>query len=441
METKPKIISYLPQIYQSQEKDSLFYYLLSIFGQELEQIEKVIKGIIIAHTVDFADKKGAKIDDLTRLGALFDIKPKVDEGIENFRERLKETIKVYLSGLNTAEAVIRITALHFGYKIVEITPPTLEEPFVTKATLDTYEIEVRDNPPQFVSTQKEAVTGEDWDVYNNGLFDVSPSIVITCLDKVVVHPQITNFTTGQIIGYKGIIPEGKSLVITFEGGLKAQIDGRNVTNELFILKGESFGKARFDVSCFAHVEESFILPVGRSCLHYFSSSGRFDCDSFDQATFYKLEVGEFDESRFNEVIFATPPEVELKFSWQEARMATFWLNLPYESFEREINSFKKDISKTILSDINIVKSAGVKAIVHLIYGYQKDENFTQHQILRDELPLFKIKSQPEEQMSQTDRLSGMHLLNNTFMEGQGISDSLTFKGICDLTRFDISTFA
>lgn len=422
METKPKIIRHLPQIYQAQETDSLFYYLLNIFGQELEQVEKEIKGIIASHTVDFADKKRAKIDDLTKLGALFDIKPKDDEKIEDFRERLKETIKLYLGGLGTAEAVIGMTAIHFGCKVKKITPPTIEQSFVTKATIGTFEIEVIDSPPQFVSTQKEAVIGEDWVVCNNGLFEVTPEIIITSLDKAVVNPQITNFTTGQIIEYKGIILKGKSLVITFDDiskDLKAKIDGKDVTNKLFILKGEAIGSIRFDLSCFAQVGTSFTLPAGKSCLHYFSSSGKFDLDSFDRATFYKLKAGEFDDkSRFDQVIFATPPEVEIKFSWQEARSATFWLNLPYELF-------KNDVSKSILSDINIVKSAGVKAIVHLIYGYNEDPNFIQCQSLRDEAPLFKMKSQTKEEMSTSDSLSGMHLLNNALKDAQGGNDSLS----------------
>lgn len=143
------------------------------------------------------------------------------------------------------------------------------------------------------------------------MFDVLPDIIITCLDKVVVNPQITNSTTNQIIVYNGIIPEGKSLVITFDGGLKAEIDGKNVSSELFILKGKDFGNARFDLSSFADVETSFVLPSGRSCLKYLSSSGKFDFDSFDRATFYKLKVGEFDESWFDQVIFATPRKLRL----------------------------------------------------------------------------------------------------------------------------------
>lgn len=164
--------------------------------------------------------------------------------------------------------------------------------------------------------------------------------------------------------------------------------------------------------------------------------------------------------------------------------------------------FKRDVNISILSeDINIVKAAGVKAIIHLSYGYKENENFLQCQKLRDEIPLFKITAQDKEEMSINDKLSGIRLLGGVFVEGQkssdkligmqllnnafvdrqggndslseirlsrnalkdgqggndklsgirllnstvvdtqGIIDRLTFKGVFDLTRSDVSTFA
>lgn len=448
MGDEPKIIRYLPEIYQAQEEGFLFNKLLSIFAQELEEIESAIKSVIASHTSDFADKNGSKIDDLARLGALFEIKPKVDEPIEDFRERLKESVKLYLDGLSTAEAVIRMTALHFGYRVNKIERFNLATPFFATAKLvdknkSTFEIEVRDNPPQFVSSQREVVNGEDWDACNNGLFEVRPSMVITSLHRAVVNPQISNFTTGQVVGYMGVIPEGKSLVINVEavsGVARASLDGRDVTENLFFLKGESFDSARFDLSRFAQVGDSLILPRGRSRMRYSFSAARFDFGFFDQSAFYQKDAGEFDESLFDQAIFAPePPDARLTFRWQEHRMATFWLKLPYELLNKEIPFFKGDITRSIISDINLVKAAGVRAIIYTVYGCDENEDFIQRQTLTDTPPVVEIRSGAKEDTGLSDGLNNIHIKNRLRDAQQG-SDRLIIKGAFDLTRFDAAVF-
>ncbi|MFH1860618.1 MAG: hypothetical protein ABH870_06365 [bacterium] len=117
MNKTDKIFSYLPELYQNIGKESIIYSIVDIFGKKLQCIEDDIFEVMRAHWVNHADRDKETIDDLNRLGSLFDIRPIEGESIEKYRRRLKRMIKVYLEGVGTTKAIIEVVAAVFDWDV------------------------------------------------------------------------------------------------------------------------------------------------------------------------------------------------------------------------------------------------------------------------------------------------------------------------------------
>ena len=103
------IIRHLPDLYKSEDESSLSL-LLKAFSRQLQQIETAQFEIMKAHWIDQA----GNTDDLSGLGALFDVPMLEYEETEVYRTRLRDTIAAYLAGVGTKEVVMKITAATLG---------------------------------------------------------------------------------------------------------------------------------------------------------------------------------------------------------------------------------------------------------------------------------------------------------------------------------------
>ena len=114
-----RILSYLPGTFRPSEQRSALRAFVGAFGNELQQAENSLAAIMQAHWVDHADRGAKVVDDLACLAALYGLAPRVDEGVEEFREHLKRYIRTFIEGSVTVQGIFRITAESLGIKIAD----------------------------------------------------------------------------------------------------------------------------------------------------------------------------------------------------------------------------------------------------------------------------------------------------------------------------------
>ena len=107
---------------------SALFALVDAFGSELLKAENSLAAIMQAHWVDHADRGAEVIDDLARIAALYGLAPRCkdeddeaeaklcslpslcDETVEEFRQRLKHYVRIFLEGTTTTQGIFRLTA-------------------------------------------------------------------------------------------------------------------------------------------------------------------------------------------------------------------------------------------------------------------------------------------------------------------------------------------
>lgn len=114
-----RILGYLPSTFKAQNGTSPLKTVVGTFGQELQGAENALAAVMRAHWVDHADRAAPEIDDLARLAALYGLAPRDDDGVEEFRERLKRYVRTFLEGTTTVQGLLRITADALGVRIAD----------------------------------------------------------------------------------------------------------------------------------------------------------------------------------------------------------------------------------------------------------------------------------------------------------------------------------
>jgi hypothetical protein len=114
-----RIISYLPETFQKRPSGPALRAVVDAFGRQLQDAENSLAAVMQAHWVDYADLLAEEIDDLARIGALYGLAPRNDEGVEEFREHLKRYVRTFLEGTVTVQGVLRITAEALGLHIAD----------------------------------------------------------------------------------------------------------------------------------------------------------------------------------------------------------------------------------------------------------------------------------------------------------------------------------
>jgi len=112
-----RILSNLPATFQPFPRPSALFTLVNAFGIPLQEAENLLVEVMKAHWVDHADRGRKTIRDLALLAALYDLQPRPDEGVEEFREHLKRYVRAYLEGTATIRGVLRLAADTLGLAI------------------------------------------------------------------------------------------------------------------------------------------------------------------------------------------------------------------------------------------------------------------------------------------------------------------------------------
>lgn len=302
MKRTRRILERFPDFYKVWDENTRIFKVVSAIGKRLEEADKDINAVLRAHWIDTAFN-----GDLDKLGAIFNLKRRMGEADPEYRSRLKRAIMDFKGG-GTVNAILSSVKMVLGLP-------------------DNYPLELVENPPVNLSKVLRVRTGDRWFMSSNSVLDALPIISITPEMKGmnILKPTIINIDTEEKITFNGIIREGEELRI--ENG-RATLNGRDVTESL---STQSVPRLLRRGSIWSYIEQ------------------------------VEEKIGRFDESNFDESIFATHiPTVRISFNWVAYQPATFEIKIP-----KNILSRKNDLS--ILEEvINSIKASGVKAIIKVI---------------------------------------------------------------------------
>jgi hypothetical protein len=310
-----KIISHLPEFYQAQLRRKLLFKVMDVFGMQLQGVENSLPEIIKSHFIDYADLDRALPVDLVKIGALFNVLTRQGEGTEAYRRRLRNYIRLYLGGLGTSDAVIRMAALTFDLDIPRWTYPNgmeiitrpesgfkNKDPFTTVAYLylpgsaplfDEAEFDdpgvpfekslcmkVIDNPPIPQNFYKGVRHGQNWETINDSVVDSPLELRISALYYRLKFPVLTNRSTGQVVRFIGIIPKGQVLRVSVmeDNTVTAHLDGTDVGEFVEAVKGAMFDRDCFDRAYFVGEKVLPVVPKKTSKWHFSVASAVFGAD-------------------------------------------------------------------------------------------------------------------------------------------------------------------
>jgi hypothetical protein len=297
-----RITERLPHFYLKWDRESVISSLVSTFGTRIDEAENDLVSVMRAHWVDTSH--GLSLD---LMGALLQMKRQENESDRDFRLRLKTAILSYKGG-GTLAAIRRSISLALGM------PKEIP-------------VEIVENPPRRMERSWNVRANQEWTVNPRSIEDSTPEITITVATEnaSVKSPELVNLTTGDKIGFKGMLSPGDVLQIG-PGG--ATLNGKDASRNL---SGEVVPN----------------LPRIRSKWKYNEELGG--------------NVGVFDKTEFDKCVFAVDIISRISFSWTARQPATFEVQVPKKLLA------EAGLSPQNLQDIiNSIKAAGVQADLKVI---------------------------------------------------------------------------
>jgi len=303
MSRTKEIINKFPSFYNSWDKESTIFKVVSTFGTQLDEAEKDIDVILRSKWVDTAKRK-----DLEMLGAIYNINRRANEPDKDYRNRLKTAIQGFKGGGT-------ISAIRTSLRIMLGLDPK-------------YPLKIIENPPRKVREDIKVKSGEAWEMSSKSIQDAeNVSIEIDVEEgNSIKDPTIINMETDESITFNGNILAEKKLLIKDNS---AVLGGKDMTDKL----------SRKTIP---------VIPRKKTELRYMES--------------LESKIGIFDSARFDKHVFAVDiSTVSIIFDWRAYQPATFEVHIP-----REIMQERGVSEENIRDVVNSVKATGVNAIIKLI---------------------------------------------------------------------------
>lgn len=117
-----RILANLPPTFRLRGDPSALRALVDAYGGELQDAENALVAVMRAHWVEFADAGEQEIRDLARFAALYGLRPRPDESVEEFREHLLRYVRSQLEGTVTVAGILRSAAEALGLHLEEDAP-------------------------------------------------------------------------------------------------------------------------------------------------------------------------------------------------------------------------------------------------------------------------------------------------------------------------------
>ena len=219
-----RILNYLPKTFGPLPRPTALYSVVDAFGSELQRAENTLAAVMFAHWVDYADRNEEFIADLGCFAQLYGLTPRgapangqpakgttcpnvpSDETVEEFRERLKRYVEMFLEGTTNVRGVFRVVANALGLHIAD-----------SYSEMDTWWTRSEDS---LLSTEGR---GDDAAVL---LFGVESPFVAG-------HGPLAARTTGKVNLSSGVDLTGASiLMVAVDGSSPSKIDFSNKVPDL-----------------------------------------------------------------------------------------------------------------------------------------------------------------------------------------------------------------
>jgi hypothetical protein len=481
------IIRHLPEIYGAHDRETVLFKFIDTFGRKLQEIEDNMVEIMRSHWVDHA----ATMDTLTRLGTLYDIRPRegkatgeehiyVDDKdtydlkravvrkIERITDTLdktghefeKDTYTLINGKLKWIEGKSKPddnTKFYVDYSWLEelgVFRRRLKETIKTylngvgtvetikkivTTTLNIKDIEFDDPRLQFrliefplrlvVSEEQKVSFGVEWSEVTRG-FGPGDKECEPIIQITGIGERTANpVITNTTTGVQ-VLFEGivpDGKVLTITPEGIATLDGRDVSDYIHMYKGSQFNHSYFGETEFA------VEYKGTPSLPRGISTWRY---STEDAVF--ANGGEYPFSLFNRALFGPISEVvsvgpvaKVQLRWFEKQLATFIIKIPW--YDRDSKGVISDTQNVrarheVKAAVDKVKAAGVRGIIDYFEELEAEKNY------QNESLSFGLRTLNMERNTLEDRIS----LSQNFVlsDRQTSSDKLIFLGVYDMSYFD-----
>jgi hypothetical protein len=368
------------------ERDAVLTRLVDAFAFELEAVAEDLDRLQRTHWVNLA----YRLQDLAALARLVDAEPLPGEGLGAFRARLLALVKARLGGAVGPQEIKT-----FVYEYLFGAERALESTFVPGlARLELEEafrsdeqplapLALVENPERLRRSRALAALGGRvpylcrWQERNGGLEHAVATFAVTGFPEGrTAVPLLVNVTTGDLIGYGGVLGVGRRLTLepadgtTHSRPVRALLDGvHDVTARVFSVSGFELGVPFTP----ADLDPEPLLPRlarGANDLLYLSV-GLFGVRGLDHV-FYAiadaaLREGVYNETFFDHALFPSGPVALLEMAWTEVEPASFEVHVPRGVValapELEGLPVHELVASALESTIQEIRAAGVRAAV------------------------------------------------------------------------------
>jgi hypothetical protein len=393
----------------TQAPDSVLASLLGVGAMEFDTAQEDLDRLRRSHWIGTAFRLG----DVEKLAALVGVtRLPWEQDVDGFRERVRAIVTARLQGALGAAELRR-----FVYDYLAGAQRSLHAVLVPGLpAVDTWE-DAFAPPPEGQPHRKlgfvEFPAGHHrsaalalaggkvpylfrWTERNGGLDPAPARVSVTGLGGFrTAVPVIANLTTGDLVGWAGVVGTGRRLAIgpgpdgrSATAVLDDEVSGRvDVSSRLFSVSGyepgQPFGPGDLDP-----VPQAVLLERGDNDLRYLSV-GLYDVRGLDHVFFAlaadALREGIFDDTRFDEALFPGGTVAGLDMDWDERAPATFRVRVPRGVIVEDpgiagTGTFA-DVHSTLRASLDELRAAGVRAELELV-GLRE----TQDQRVRAQLP-------------------------------------------------------
>jgi hypothetical protein len=387
--------------------------LLDVASLELEAVAEDLDRVRRTHWVDLVYQLG----DLDKLAALLGIERLSWEDLPTFRARLIPLAKAMLAGAVGPRAIRGFVfdylsrasdALH-ATVVLGLNRHDAENAFAPDPDVPAYRpLVLAEYPPRLrrsnvLRTRRGRVPYLfRWEERNRGLDEtVVACTIIGMPSGRTAVPIVVNLSTGDLVGWAGVVAVGQRLRVEAAGGgdpraaratLTTLSGRRDVTDRLFTLgdyrSGVPFSSGDLDPAP--------LLPRltrGQNSIVYLSA-GLYGVAGLDHVFFAiagdDLREAVFDQTRFDHSVFPSGTVAGLELEWTEREPASFEVRVPrtVAIAPEGAGSVHEELAAALTSGVERLHAAGVRAQLRF-------EPFTETQRQADRVQLPWVVLPPE----------------------------------------------
>jgi len=382
-----RLLDLLPGAY-AVAGDAVLTSLLDVVALELETFQEDLDLMRQCHWI----RSVYRLADAEKLAALVGIQRLPWEALEMFRERILALVAARLQG-----ALGPVEIKRFVFEYIRKSEDVLGCTFVPGLRkLDfAHAFPTEDEPPRFgvlelrenprrvrASGALQARSGRvpylhRWSESNRGLDETVATFRVSGLPGGRTSvPVLVNETTGDLIGYAGRIPFGRTLVLQAGDSagrpVRATLDGADVTGRVFGMEGFTLGVPFTP----AQLDTQPRLPrLARGANEWiFLCLGLYDLRGLNNFFFAMAGRGlyeaVFDRTFFDQALFPSGPVATLEMDWIETTPACFEVHVPRWIVSEPLDGVAssaprpyEQVAAGLVDTIRQLHAAGVRAEV------------------------------------------------------------------------------